>query len=188
MGDMVTIEQEVFTALMHAMANPLRSYAISKDMQYSSLEMLLLTLLDSEVTYAIIGDDTDRITRLDSFIAEQRGARKCAHNRADFVIVLGKELGKAIWECKQGSLAYPDQSATIIYALDLLQSENRFWGVGPGIPDFEKRYFPALSESDLLDAHLMQKSYPQGVDRVVVDAVGTCLAIPRTTELKQEAN
>jgi alpha-D-ribose 1-methylphosphonate 5-triphosphate synthase subunit PhnH len=180
--DPVHDTQLVFRAVLEALARP----GCNQQVPVAALDAprnpwvaaVLLTLLDHETSFATVGDDTT-----ERFVRARTGARPAAPAEADFVLVDGASLTPSlVLELRRGSLAYPDEGATLIVSIpaSAAWSERRIGG--PGI-DGER---PVLVPLDpcILDARdEANASYPRGIDLLLIDAAGGLVGLPRTTRI-----
>lgn len=136
---------------------------------------VLLTLLDHEVSFAAI---TDSAT--EAFVRARTSARHAPLADADFVLADRHTLTPdVIRALKRGSLAYPDESATVIVDVgDTAHSAYRL--IGPGVQD-EMRGELALNAECVAALAEVTANYPCGIDVLHIDSQGRVTGLPRTT-------
>ncbi|WP_124059454.1 phosphonate C-P lyase system protein PhnH [Vaginisenegalia massiliensis] len=83
-----------------------------------------------------------------------------------------------------GNLEDPDQSASLIIEVDKLGDQDANYQLtGPGIKETKAVYLP-LSEEFVHWRQTMNREFPLGIDVILVDPAGECLALPRTTKIQ----
>ncbi|MFZ6773734.1 phosphonate C-P lyase system protein PhnH [Undibacterium sp. SXout7W] len=107
--------------------------------------------------------------------------------RAQFA-VLAAEQGVlppfTLHDFAQGSLTYPDTSATLLIQLDDLEHGPQFWMSGPGIKDRASLRVSGLPEHFFADWEQNHQAFPAGVD-VIFCCEDKVLGLPRTTRLQK---
>lgn len=193
--DRIPGTQRTFRAVLDAMARPgtvrrltwRPAIATPPLDQHAPLIALLLTLIDHEVSLAMsprpalagVADAMVRWTRTELTTPE----------RADFVVVERAGLDGALLRgLRRGSLAYPDDSATLIVLADGLSDGESGAGdlllSGPGI-DGERRVRNGGLTPELVSARReVVRQYPTGLDLLLMDAAGRLLGLPRTTRIQ----
>jgi alpha-D-ribose 1-methylphosphonate 5-triphosphate synthase subunit PhnH len=144
------------------------------------------TLLDHEVTFAVIGNgllagDAQMFARE---VQLRTGAQPGAHAEADFVFIFG-QAGATLYELPTGDLAFPDQGATLVWSVDgFVPSDGG--GVsaglsGPGIPGEVQLFVGGVAPEDLAALTEINRGYPCGLDALFVDTAGTVVGLPRSS-------
>jgi alpha-D-ribose 1-methylphosphonate 5-triphosphate synthase subunit PhnH len=180
--DPVHDTQAVFRVLLEALSHPgetLQIPAPALDAPANPwVASVLLTLLDHETSFASVSCEA-----LDGFVRSRTNARLTAVDEADFVLARAESLTpKLINDLKRGSLAYPDESATLVVsALHNLPTE-RLELSGPGILSRREVHLP-LQPSTLDALAGANANYPCGVDVYLIDAGGQVIGLPRTTRV-----
>ncbi len=155
----------------------------------------MMTLLDKEVTFAIAVDGTwlpsqDELVR---WIVLRTGSRVASPEDAAFAFFCGSKSDGLLRQLSVGTLAEPESSATAFYCVQQIgdaPSENeeqdrvKLRLSGPGIKDATALYTTGLEHGELQDILDMRQGYPLGVDIYLIDAVGRCVGLPRTTRIK----
>jgi alpha-D-ribose 1-methylphosphonate 5-triphosphate synthase subunit PhnH len=153
--------------------------------------LLVLTaqcLIDHEITYHLLGEHPQGLAQ--SF-AVSTGAMDAKLRHADFVIVAGDCSGGRVAQAKRGTLAYPDQGATVIYQLPSERSEmltsdllENVVLTGPGI---RTKVLPPVAGLDVAELALLRdinSEYPLGVDTFIFWGNAHVMAIPRSTRIE----
>lgn len=170
-------QQAQFRLLLDAMARPGRRHPLVQIPERGPGALAVLaTLLDGEVSLA----DPDHLLTNDDWPKLQ--ARNVMPQQADYVLCRG--TGAPCFEPRLGTLPNPEQSSTLILAVDDLQQGDLHLRLsGPGI---EQRH--ELKVSGLHPKWLEQRQnwvcgFPLGVDLILVDD-RQLAAIPRTTQVE----
>lgn len=177
--------QRTFRILLQAMSHPGRVYQWGGERETPGADEPLClmdiveTLLDGEVTFAVI-NDREGLARA---IHEKTRSRPADVSAADFIIVGGETTKGEMRMAKRGVLEYPDDSATVIYCVH--SCENRegsgsFALKGPGVKgrmNLAVHGFPADELSGIQEAN---SEFPFGIDVIFVDRTGRIACIPRS--------
>jgi len=148
-----------------------------------SMLLLMLMLLDTEVTFQILSKNSEKIAK---YINQFTYAKVAPLEKADFIFVLGDSAAKylfyAIEGCKLGDLVNPHLSATLIIEVERITNENQLIFKGPGIK--ETNYAAISLAEDWVHCRAAKNAeYPLGVEFYFVDKEHNLLAIPRTTTI-----
>jgi alpha-D-ribose 1-methylphosphonate 5-triphosphate synthase subunit PhnH len=180
--DPVHDTQRVFRVVLEALSRPGMAYAVpvaAADAPRNPwLTSVLLTLLDHETSFAA---DADRGT--EEFVRARTNARVGTAATADFVLTDSDSLVPAlIRSLKCGSLAYPDDSATLI--VDVLPDADRrsCRVAGPGMYAPHDVHLALMPEQCAALAEV-NAQYPCGIDVLLIDAAGDLIGLPRTTRI-----
>ncbi|NPV03801.1 MAG: phosphonate C-P lyase system protein PhnH [Syntrophaceae bacterium] len=184
------IAQRAFRRLLQAMSRPGRVFALppaAVDGRWGPMLTLLESLLDHEVSFAVIGDEGPQ--GLGPLIAERTRSRVAPPREADFLIVAGGDSGGEILRARRGTLQYPDASATVVYRVQsLLLAEGngpRVTLSGPGIrKEIRLGEIRGLAPGELGRLREANAEFPLGVDAVFIDDAGRILCIPRSTRIR----
>jgi alpha-D-ribose 1-methylphosphonate 5-triphosphate synthase subunit PhnH len=149
------------------------------------LPLLLQTLLDHEVGFAVIGPEGGCIAGL---VRDLTRSRLTEVPAADFIIILRGNSRGGILAAKRGSLEYPDQGATIIYLVESLNQEGQT-GLkvklqGPGVNREIRTIIKGLSADEILDLKIINQEFPLGVDCFFLDLAGRVMGLPRSSYLE----
>jgi len=139
------------------------------------LAAVLLTLLDHETSFDAIPSSP-----LEDFVRARTAARVAPADTADFVLATtGSITSDAVSKLKRGSLAYPDDSATLVVDVAAPAPLTRLQMSGPGIPQKRDVDVP-LSTQIVRALEAANADYPCGVDVLLVNADGLVMALPRS--------
>ena len=184
--------QRTFRCLLESVSRPGRLCTLPfppADVQapWAALLLVLESLLDQEVTFAVIGGNGSG--DLEERIAERTRCPVAAVGLADYIVAAADCGPGEILQAKRGSLQYPDTSATIIFPVQAIPSQESRPPVialaGPGIrgeillgpiEGFDFRQIGYLKA--------LNSEFPLGVDAILVDGGGRILSIPRSTNLR----
>jgi alpha-D-ribose 1-methylphosphonate 5-triphosphate synthase subunit PhnH len=146
------------------------------------------TLFDHEVTFAVVaGPPADAARTADAIFARTKSPRVDPAD-ADFLIILGGDSGGAALDAKRGIPEYPEQGATLIYAVDDVHLSrpappNAVRLSGPGIREPRPPGLSALALDEWRRLRDANDDYPLGVDAIVL-AGDRLMCIPRSTRIK----
>lgn len=177
--------QQAFRILLQALSHPGDIYPLSPLGPGQGLPLMLQTLLDHEVSFAVIGPDGDSLA---GFVRDLTKSRLTEVPAADFIIVAQGSSQGGILEAKRGSLEYPDQGATIIYLVESLGREGQV-GVrvklqGPGVKKEIQSIITGLAADEIHDLKNINQEFPLGVDCFFLDRTGRVMGIPRSILLE----
>lgn len=197
--------QRAFRNLMNALARPgligdveplMRVGEIEEAPLPPCFEMVVRTLVDQAVTFAVSGSKEQEATR---WVSLQTHSHATELELANFVLVPDVAHSAlcrdAVFKAFEGTLVEPEKGATIIIACGALAGERipgdelgpvapgdktyRITAKGPGIKDTHTFY---VDRVDWLEARKERgDEYPCGIDVFLVDAEGHVMGIPRTT-------
>lgn len=175
-----TFTQQTFNVLMQAMSRPGTIHQLEPREGCPPFMYVLLTLLDHEVTFAVVGEDF-----ISDHIATATGAREAATDEADYLLVQGGDSAGAVLRAKRGDLRYPDRGATIIYMVRSLQgSSMNVRLTGPGISREQYLAVDGLSPGEVVDITAANASFPMGVDCILVDDAARTASVPRSARME----
>lgn len=185
-SDPVHQTQRAFRALMAAMAEPGRAFALPAPLAPPApltpeLAALALTLADFE-TPLFLDPPLAASDDVRGFLAFHTGAPVVASPAAaSFALLRDGANLPDLAAFAQGEPDYPDRSATLIVAMDELK-EGPLQLEGPGIPG--RRRFGASPLPADFSARLAANGrlFPLGVD-IVLTAPGRVAALPRAVRL-----
>ncbi len=176
--------QRIFRTLLQAMSRPGRVYVMDAPGEEVLLPVLQ-TLIDNEVTFAVVGDNHES---LKNEIVNATGSRAVAIEDADYVVVPSGDSEGAILRAKRGSLDYPHAGATIVYLVDNLNDGKSGKPAcllkGPGIEHEISPCINGLNKNDLIHLREINSEYPLGVDALFLDKTGLILCIPRSISME----
>jgi alpha-D-ribose 1-methylphosphonate 5-triphosphate synthase subunit PhnH len=144
------------------------------------------TLLDSEVTFAPLGDKMKELAPHISLMTESRVAEP---EEADFLLSDGLYPATGISCAKRGSLLFPEGGATIILEVEELLADGMDVDTyvvveGPGVP--EKRGFAicGLFPENLALVQEANEEFPLGVDVILVSRSNRVTCLPRSVRFE----
>ncbi len=192
--DMVHDIQRVYRKVVDCMSKPGHINNICEEASridldidfYNSTVVLMLMLLDPEVSFKIFSINEDKITKL---VNQLTYAKAETVENANFIFVLRDteeaNIGKAFERGYEGSLIDPHSSATIIIESGSITKDKDLILSGPGIKD--KNYVTIdLPHNWIEKRSLKNTEYPLGVDTIIVDGDSNLLCLPRTTEISKQ--
>lgn len=171
------VQQQNYRALLDAISRPGRSQKITFNPdETDATTAILATLLDGEVS---LSDPDNRIDPDDWPLLQAR----CAEPEdADFIVCAGAI--PACFEPKLGTLASPEQSATLLLQVESFTADTAsIRAQGPGIETTAELSVCGLNHSWLSARQTWISAFPLGVDIFLV-AQDQVLALPRTTQLE----
>ncbi len=172
--------QQTFSMLMKAMSRPGTVYHLNLREGDAPYMPILLTLLDNEVTFAVVGEG---VAADDIVLAT--GSKETCVEEADYVLVLGGESSGAVLRTKRGDLRYPDKGATIIYLVKSVKGEATTLRLrGPGILGEQLLSLDGFNAGEIQDIRAANKDFPMGIDYIFVDRDARTASIPRTTHME----
>lgn len=183
--------QAIYRVLLNAMTHPGRCHSIDSDHddrgEYWLPVQVASCLMDHEVTFALTDHLMENMGRR---ITEKTGSQITDWPLADFILIDGGSSHGRAEEAKRGSLAYPDNGATMLYCISkILQPSksdlNRIRLSGPGI---EHPMSPQVEGLDEVEYRLLREinnAYPLGVDAFVIND-NHIMGLPRSTRIEVE--
>jgi alpha-D-ribose 1-methylphosphonate 5-triphosphate synthase subunit PhnH len=185
--DPIHATQATFRVLLEALSEPGAWHQVPARAEGAPgnpwLTAVLLTLLDHETSFAALCDDAT-----EEFVRARTKARHASAADADFVLAPSASLTpETVLALRRGSLAYPDDSATLVIetapqtsAPNLTLRRPHLTLRGPGIPDVI-RADAGLSDEIVRALETANGDYPCGVEVLLIDAGGRVLGLPRST-------
>ena len=140
-------------------------------------------LLNSDVSFYVDGPAAEDVSL---YLLVNSSAKPAEIEEADFVFLHGTAAADSLYRLKTGSLPYPENSATVIVAVDELGGETGLVLTlsGPGV-DGERRLAVAGMDTALLEALVtINAEFPLGIDLVLTDPTGRIACIPRSSRVK----
>lgn len=193
MIDMVHDIQKAYRKILDSMSRPGRINDISEQTEKIEPEVkcgqptiiMALTLLDTEVTFKVVGQYELEIARL---INQLTYANHVEAEKADFIFIMKdvskQEVVKVIESARKGDLINPHHSATIIIEREVITNDCILALTGPGI---EGRIWINVDCPVEWLAIRKEKNaeYPLGIDLIFYNSAGKILGIPRTTKISK---
>jgi alpha-D-ribose 1-methylphosphonate 5-triphosphate synthase subunit PhnH len=191
--DLVHDLQSVYRKLVEATSMPgtvvnLAKEAALLDVQKDCLSgtiLFALTLLDPEVTFKVIGKQEEVVSRRINQLTYSKSVHVA---EADYIFILQdasiEEMDTAINQAKVGNLLNPHEAPTIILEVANATKGEPIKLSGPGIQgdtlinlQHVSNWMGVRKEKNI--------EFPLGIDMYFVDKQHHLLAIPRTTQIKE---
>jgi alpha-D-ribose 1-methylphosphonate 5-triphosphate synthase subunit PhnH len=173
-----------FRVLLQAMSRPGRIFQLPRFTGNAKDALLgvLGAILDPQVSYCLLDFDPDFENRLQI----RTGARATKPENADFLLApSGTSHGK-LRRAKGGRLEYPDEGATVLFAVASLSEGTAETGLPLSGPGIKTSHFPRIEGLDVAELEQLKevnREYPLGIDSIFVDRYGHLLCIPRSTRI-----
>ena len=153
---------------------------------YEATLLFVYMLLDSEVTFCVIGEGS---VDAQAYIAKLTYAKNAPPEEADYIFILSSaannEIMDAIKHSKAGTLVDPHKSATIICEAKSVTEGKTMHIVGPGIKDTAEIMVDYAQGWEKVRGE-KNSEFPLGIEMYFVDKKSKVLALPRTTIVKSE--
>lgn len=181
--DAVRDSQRVFRALLRATSRPGEIVALPEAGD-GAVEAVLLTLLDVEVTFCVLGPDGSR--ELEEWFLGATGARIAPVEEANFALIPGGDSDGGMLDLRRGTLEAPEKGATAIYGVKRLDEYGPqiLTLSGPGVSGSRTLGVEGLSAEELEAIRESRAYYPLGVDAYLVDEGGSLVGLPRSTRIE----
>lgn len=191
--DFVHDTQQIFRRLLDAMARPGQLQSLEElshrietpDGIAHAPFLLALTLLDAEVTFQIIGERSEDITK---HYSSWTLSQSTTTENADYLFVQhdveGATIADLFERAKKGTLVNPNESATFIIETTQLSEVPELVLSGPGISSQAPTTI-AGSEAWLTARAKANEEFPLGIDVILVDHDNNLLCLPRTTVIQK---
>jgi alpha-D-ribose 1-methylphosphonate 5-triphosphate synthase subunit PhnH len=186
-ADPVHDAQRVFRAAMDALARPGSQQRLSARLQaprplLPAAAALSLTLVDHE-TPLWLDAPLAASAEVASYLRFHCGARIVTDPAAAAFALISAPLQlPALTSFAQGTLEYPDRSATLIIQVEHLDTTAGWTLTGPGIASSAKLSAGPLPSDFLQRMAANRALFPRGLDLMLV-AADAIVALPRTTGL-----
>ncbi|WP_299092733.1 phosphonate C-P lyase system protein PhnH [uncultured Metabacillus sp.] len=198
--DMVHDTQRIFRKLLDCMARPGKIEKIAEEITTNqemegfskSLQGIAYTLIDREVSFHILAEHSEIITRSLEWKTYSKGS---PINAADYLFINHPEEVDNISECiqqlKNGTLSDPHDSATVVLCVDEITvskvpSSLKLTMRGPGIETSNVVYIKGLPSKWIEERNLATSEFPLGIDFILTTNCGDIMALPRTTLVESE--
>ncbi|MGE7686190.1 phosphonate C-P lyase system protein PhnH [Peribacillus simplex] len=191
--DVVHDIQTVYRKLVTATSRPgtlvvLEREAKTLDVQMECLSSTILlarTVLDPEVTFKVISKAGETVSRM---INQLTYSKPVDLPEADFIFILHdaseEQIKEALTKAKVGNLLNPHESAMIILEVPDVTKGDSMILSGPGIQ--QESFISLPNVSAWLGARNEKNiEFPLGIDMYFVDQQDRLIALPRTTQIKE---
>jgi alpha-D-ribose 1-methylphosphonate 5-triphosphate synthase subunit PhnH len=184
--------QSIYRTLLAAASNPGTLHTVQgtngTEEQHHLFFQITTCLIDHEVTFSLMDRWREAMGRQ---ITQLTGSRMVDWDQADFVIVNGGTSSGRIEKAQRGSLAYPDQGATVFYCIedeDQIDPINnsRVRLSGPGIQHPISPQLEGLTVEEYRLLRDVNSSYPLGMDAFVIKGNDAIMGLPRSTRIEVE--
>ena len=190
--DMVYDAQEHYRLLLDAMARPgsIRNLPHMPLVVPTPLNpaaaLIGFALLNADVTFHINGPDAVMAGR---YLLVNTASHPAEPESADFVFASGAASAGLPEMMKKGTLAYPEEGATLILNVEALDTEMGELALklrGPGVAG-ERTFFARGLDPALVEAlQHCNKEFPLGIDLILADTAGCLVCIPRSSRVRWE--
>lgn len=191
--DLVHDIQNSYRKVLNCMARPGKIENISIESEKADIEIsfykqtlvLMLMLLDAQVSFKIVSEKEHEITE---FVKQLTYTKEQKPEEADYIFIFQdadeKIAAAAINKAKSGTLIDPHKSATIIIEAEQLTNDKGYVLKGPGIE--AEAYLSINTKCSWYKERKNKISeYPLGIDFVFVDKASNIACLPRTTQVKK---
>jgi alpha-D-ribose 1-methylphosphonate 5-triphosphate synthase subunit PhnH len=137
-------------------------------------------LLNPDVSFCVLGAGADTLTQ---YIQINTAAKTDAVALADYIFMDGDAPMPV---AKRGTLPYPEESATLVVAVDRLSAEGGDVAVsltGPGVEGRRTFWIDGLDIAFLSQLRECNAEFPLGIDVVLTDAEQRIACIPRSSQI-----
>ncbi|MGH4118197.1 phosphonate C-P lyase system protein PhnH [Clostridium sp.] len=153
---------------------------------YKSTMVLMLMLLDGEVSYKIITDKEEEVINV---VNQMTFSNSAGTKDADFIFILRdaspEVVEGAFRNAKTGDLVNPHKSAIIIFETDGLSNEQELALIGPGIE--HTNYVKIQTKASWIqERDKINVEYPIGIDFIFTDSSSNIMCLPRTTQVSKQ--
>lgn len=191
--DVVHDIQTVYRKLVTATSRPgtlvvLDREARTLDVQMECLSSTILlarTVLDPEVSFKVISKAEEAVSRM---INQLTYSKPVDLPEADFIFILHdaseEQMKEALDKAKVGNLLNPHESAMIILEVPDVTKGDSMILSGPGIQDESFLSLPNVS-AWLAARNEKNMEFPLGIDMYFVDQKDRLIALPRTTQIRE---
>lgn len=140
-------------------------------------------LLNSDVSFYVDGPAAGDVTL---YLLVNSSARPAEIDEADFVYLDGTAAAENLYRLKTGTLPYPENSATVIAAVEELGGETGLMLTlsGPGVDGERQLAVSGLGTAFLEALVTINAEFPLGIDLVLTDPAGRIACIPRSSRVR----
>jgi alpha-D-ribose 1-methylphosphonate 5-triphosphate synthase subunit PhnH len=141
-------------------------------------------LLNADVSYYVEGVAAYEVSR---YLLVNTSARPVASEQADYIFLDGSAPAELLPQLKVGTLPYPEDSATVVAAVDGLANESDGLGLlltGPGVQGERRLCVVGLDRSFFEALATINVEFPLGIDVILTDPERRVACIPRSTKIR----
>ncbi|MFZ3001130.1 MAG: phosphonate C-P lyase system protein PhnH [Undibacterium umbellatum] len=185
--DTVHDAQTVFRSLLKALSEPGTIQRLRVNLQapaplHMATAAACLALMDYETT-AWLADELDN-DAVRTYLRFHCGLPLVSEKSAANFAILGRSFQQLDLEAfAQGSITYPDKSATLLMQVDDLANGPEYQLTGPGINNKRSIFVSGLPADFVSKWQVNHSAFPQGVD-VIFCSGDAVLGLPRTSKIK----
>ncbi|AYL94465.1 phosphonate C-P lyase system protein PhnH [Mucilaginibacter celer] len=188
--DTIFDAQQHFRLLLDSMARPgkINTFSSSDILPPAGLDQAAaltgFALLNADTNYHIIGENMEDIA---TYLLVNTAAQQVGIDMADYIFLPENHDGHGLEEARVGTPVYPEDSATLIAAAELIGTEVIIDSLkinlqGPGVNGEAVVWVKGISP-ELLDYVKEQNiEYPLGIDLIITDRQNNLLCIPRSNK------
>ncbi|MFE5323116.1 phosphonate C-P lyase system protein PhnH [Paenibacillus sp. NPDC056579] len=206
--DPVHDTQAIYRALLNAVSRPGTVERLEASIARLQLPLgicpaaagIASALLDGEVRFAMLMEDQEAFT---AYVRRMLFSKEAAAAEADYLFADGimpeAEIREVMGSVKRGTLVAPDDSTTLFIRVDRIESGDELQLQasggqeqnvclllsGPGIRTKQACIIHGLSREWLIARGTINSEYPMGVDVFLFTETGDCMALSRTTKVKE---
>src|SRR6266496_3197373 len=159
----------------------------------------LLTLLDGEVSFVVAANAQwqPSISPVVQWLTLRSNASVAKPEAADFAFFCDGKSGGMITHLDSGTLLEPEESTTAFYCVEQLadmsdtivdlDGDDEWLTLelsGPGIRTQNIVHVAGLDMAEIEYINATRCNYPLGIDVYLVDVLGRCVGLPRTTRIQ----
>jgi len=140
-------------------------------------------LLNADVSYCAEGPSAYEVS---GYLLVNTSARPASKEDADYIFINSGASPELLRQVKVGTLPYPEDSATLVLAVDGLAYEGEGVGLtltGPGVPGERKLCVAGATRAFFETLAGINGEFPLGIDVILTDADRRVAAIPRSTKI-----
>lgn len=182
--------QHTYRKILDSMSKPGKISSVESKFEHQlhcfpATFLVALTLFDAEVNFHVIENDT----KLANLLSQYTVATQVPIENADYVIFTNStdpsDLLNALKVSCIGTLADPQQSATLIVEQENIINNGNLELSGPGIKETHSIGL-GVSEEFWLERDEKIREYPLGIDLIFTDQYSNIVCIPRTTKVHRK--
>jgi alpha-D-ribose 1-methylphosphonate 5-triphosphate synthase subunit PhnH len=188
--------QRYYRLLMDSMARPGKINTFyDKDIfppadLNKATSLIAFALLNADVFFHYAGENVDAVN---NYILLNTSSSPVDAEYADFVFQKGNVQSSVISRMKVGSLAYPEEGATVVMDVQYISSDPleeciRVMLKGPGVDGEKAVYVKGLSGDMLTELADVNIEFPLGVDLILTDIHNNIICIPRSNRFSWTRN